>query len=438
MKQVASASFRSSATEMAASLAQGQTSSVEICERLLDRIADEDADIKAWIHLNRDATLRDAAAADERRSSGSFLSAFDGIPIGIKDNIDTADFPTEMGSPIHAGRQPHVDAAVVRQLKNLGLVVLGKTITTPFGMNDYAPTRNPIDPQHTLGASSVGSAAAVAASMVPMTLNTQNTSSTTRPASYAGVFAFKPTHGLLQLAGTLALSPPVTSHAFMARTLTDLLGLAGCLLPQLMSASSEKTWSFAVVKGPWWERADKTAAHGFETFAAENRIDGSVTLPDAFNGAFDAHHALIAGDMAVTLTEEDAAHRNALPDEAVAWIAQGREMSAVDYITALRLRDTLYGALDEAMGEADVLVTLSTPGPPPRIKDGLGDGAFSMPWTFCGCPTLSLPLLQTPCGLPIGVQLIGRRRADAVLFHAAAALLAKVGSGLAPDRVAAP
>ena len=404
------------AIDMAALLDQRQISSVALCEALLDRIEERDGTIGAWAHLNPDISLRDALAADKRAARGQRLSALDGVPIGIKDNIDTADFPTELGSPIHAGRRPKADAAMVQRLKRLGLVVLGKTVTTPFGMNAAVPTLNPAYPGHTLGASSVGSAAAVAAGMVPLTLNTQNTSSTTRPACYAGLCAFKPTHGVLPLDGTFALSPPVTHPAFMATSLADLECLAQLLLPPRRDNDTGQLPTLAVVKGPWWNRAEPEAASRFEAFAAEKEIGRTVDLPPLFERALDAHLALIAGDMAVTMADEYAQTRAMLPEEAIGWIERGRGMTAMDYVAALRLRDTLYAALDKAMADVDVLMTLATPGPAPRIADGLGDGTFSMPWTFCGAPTLTLPRLDGPHGLPLAVQLIARRHADFNLF----------------------
>ncbi len=424
MRADKTAHSRSRANELTAEPVENRTSSVTLCESLLDRIADRDAELRAWAHLNRDATLRDASAADARRARGQVLSPLDGMPIGIKDNIDTTDFPTEMGSPIHVGRRPTADAEIVRRLKALGLVVLGKTVTTPFGMNAPAPTRNPVEPEHTLGASSVGSAAAVAAGMVPLTVNTQNTSSTTRPASYAGVLAWKPTHGTLPLEGTLALSPPVTHIAFMAGALDDLERLARLLLPAETNLSRSDQPSMAVVKGPWWHRADAETVARFDAFAFDSGISREVAVPPAFEDALEAHSAVIAGDMAVTLAHEYAMHRDLLPEDAVSWIEQGRAMTATQYVTALRLRDTLSDRLALAMDETDVLITLATPGPAPPTSDGLGDGTFSMPWTFCGLPTLSLPLLRSRRGLPIGIQLVARRHCDQVVFAAACRLMA--------------
>ena len=374
--------------------------------------------IRAWAHLDRDFTLAQARRADARRAAGRRLSLLDGVPFGIKDNIDTEAFPTEMGSPIHQGRWPDADAWIVSALRGLGMVPLGKTVTTPFGMNAPAPTRNPLDPSLTLGASSVGSAAAVASGMVPITVNTQNTSSTTRPAAYAGVPAWKPTHDLIPLDGCLPLCPPTATVAFMARAVEDFVLLAEALELKRPEADVDAAdfARIAAVRGPWWGLAKPEAARAFDDFLGCVGIERDVPLAERFGQALPAHRDLIAADMAVTLAEEFAQHRSQLPEEAISFIEAGRSLPATRYVDAMRLRGHLAAELEAAMGDCDALVTLSTPGPPPTTTEGIGDGTFSMPWTFMGLPTLSLPLLADPQGRPSGIQVIGRRYQDRKLL----------------------
>ena len=437
-----------SATDMAAAIEAGEVKPTALLAACLAQIDRLEPEIRAWAHLDRAFAMEQARAADTRQASGERLSRLDGVPFGVKDNIDTRDFPTEMGSPIHKGRRPDKDAWIVAAMRDLGMVLMGKTVTTPFGMNAPAPTRNPVDPNRTLGASSVGSAAAVAAGMVPLTVNTQNTSSTTRPAAYAGVFAFKPTHDLIPLDGCLALCPPTATVAFMANELDDLSVLVETLgrkLPFPADAvfkvqedpAPDDPARCAIVRGPWWPLAETEALRAFEDFAAAIPIDRTIELPVRFADAISAHRDLIAGDMAETMRGEYSGHRARLPEEAVSFIEAGRTLSATRYVEAMRLRRQLAAELESQMTGVDVLVTLSTTGAPPLLKDGLGDGSFSMPWTFCGFPTLSLPMLKTANGAPVGVQLVGKRNRDRMLIELGDKLAAATAETGTADRPAA-
>lgn len=428
-----------SATDMAAAIEAGEVKPTALLAACLSQIDRLEPGIRAWAHLDRTFAMEQARAADARQASGKRLSRLDGVPFGVKDNIDTSDFPTEMGSPIHKGRRPDKDAWIVAAIRDLGMVLMGKTVTTPFGMNAPAQTRNPVDPNRTLGASSVGSAAAVAAGMVPLTVNTQNTSSTTRPAAYAGVFAFKPTHDLVPLDGCLALCPTTATVAFMANELGDFSALVETLGPELPFPASavfkvqkdpapDDLTRCAIVRGPWWPLAETESLRPFEDFAAAIPIDRTIELPARFTVAISAHRDLIAGDMAVTMRGEYSGHHARLPDEAVSFIEAGRILPATRYVEAMRLRRQLAAELEARMADIVVLVTLSTPGAPPFLKDGIGDGSFSMPWTFCGFPTLSLPLLNTANGAPVGVQLIGRRNQDVDLLKMGRSLQKAVAS----------
>ena len=414
-------------------LADGRLSPSEIAHACLDHVEERNAELHAWAHLDREFTLAQAREADARQAAGKRLSRLDGVPVGIKDNIDTEDFPTEMGSPIHQGRRPDADSWIVSALRGLGMVPLGKTVTTPFGMNAPAPTRNPLDPNLTLGASSVGSAAAVASGMVPITVNTQNTSSTTRPAAYAGVFAWKPTHDLLPLEGCLPLCPPTATVAFMARAVEDFMLLTEALELKRPEPGADAVdfARIAAVRGPWWGLAKPEAARAFDDFLGCVGIERDVPLGARFEQALAAHRDLIAADMAVTLADEFGEHRSQLPEEAISFIEAGRSLPATRYVEAMRLRGRLAAELEAAMGHCDALVTLSTPGPPPRTTEGIGDGTFSMPWTFMGLPTLSLPLLADSQGRPIGIQVIGRRYQDRKLLRIGMLL----AGGEAMDRV---
>src|SRR5437660_5661178 len=209
---------------------EGVVTSVELVQACLARVREIDGQVQAWTFLDPEHALAQARAADELRMSGQSLGALHGVPVGLKDIIDTADMPTENGSVLHAGRTPSHDASVVSLLRGAGAVILGKTVTTEFATRTPGKTRNPHNSGHTPGGSSSGSAAAVAAGMVPLALGSQTTGSTVRPASYCGVYGLKPTHGLIPRHGMFQLSRALDHVGLFARTIDDL----ALLLEQLV------------------------------------------------------------------------------------------------------------------------------------------------------------------------------------------------------------
>jgi Asp-tRNA(Asn)/Glu-tRNA(Gln) amidotransferase A subunit family amidase len=211
-----------SAVEGARLIREGVVTSEQLVRACLDRVVAVDKDVEAWAFLDADHALAQARAADERRMSGQLIGPLHGVPVGIKDIIDTADMPTECGSPLYAGRTPSRDAAVVTRLRAAGAVMMGKTVTTEFANRTPGKTRNPHHPGHTPGGSSSGSAAAVAAGMVPLALGSQTGGSTIRPAAYCGVYGLKPTHGLVPRTGMFQLSRSLDHVGLFARTLDDL------------------------------------------------------------------------------------------------------------------------------------------------------------------------------------------------------------------------
>src|SRR5918999_4466196 len=192
-----------SATDAARLIRDGVLSSAQLIEAYLARIREVDAQVQAWTILDEDYALAQARALDELRLSGQAIGPLHGVPVAVKDIFDTADMPTENGSVIHAGRTPSRDAAAVARLRAAGTVIMGKTVTTEFAYFSPGKTRNPHNPEHTLGGSSSGSAAAVASGMVPLALGSQTNGSTIRPAAFCGVLGFKPTHGLISRTGVL-------------------------------------------------------------------------------------------------------------------------------------------------------------------------------------------------------------------------------------------
>ena len=253
-------------------LSEGKITALELTEACLDRIAAEEPRVHAWAYLDPELTRAQARRCDEARQLGRPQGPLHGVPVGIKDIIDTRDMPTENGTPLHAGRRPTRDAAVVERLRAAGAVILGKTVTTELAVYHPGKTRNPHDPERTPGGSSSGSAAAVAAGMVPLAVGSQTNGSVIRPASYCGVFAFKPSHGLISRFGVLAQSRPLDHIGVFARTLEDLALIADALIgfdardrdtrleaaPRLLEAVRQDwplTPDLALVKSPVWDQA---------------------------------------------------------------------------------------------------------------------------------------------------------------------------------------
>ncbi len=402
---------------------------VQIC---LARIAAVEADVQAWAHLDADHALAQARAADRRRAGGLPLGALHGVPVGLKDIIDTCDFPTENGTVLHAGRRPDVDATLVQRLRAAGAIILGKTVTTELAT--YAPgkTRNPHHPEHTPGGSSSGSAAAVAAGMVPLAVGTQTNGSVIRPASYCGVYGFKPTYGLISRSGVLKQSRALDQIGVFARTIDDIALIAeqligadpadpdtlpgvGMSLPDVATRSLPR---IAFIKTPPWERMDADAQAAFEGLVS--RLAGHVTalaLPEAALQAWDWQRIVMETDIAANYAQEWERGRDRLSASLCAQIERGRATSPEEYQQALAQIPPVSAALAGIFSDYDAILTPSTTGTAPRGLASTGDPSFCTLWTYCGMPVLTLPLLSGANGLPIGVQLVGPRLGDAGLLR---------------------
>lgn len=425
------------ATQVRECLASGAASVTEYAQALLARIDEVEPEVQAWAHLNRSHVLAQAAAADEAHASGEPDGPLFGLPVGIKDIIDTADLPTEDGTVLHAGRMPSDDAVVVRRLRAAGGLVMGKTVTTELAT--YAPgkTRNPHDPAHTPGGSSSGSAAAVAAGMVPLAIGTQTNGSVIRPASFCGVYGFKPSAGLISRTGVLTQSPALDAVGVFGRSLVDVALLAEVLaghdpqdpltrlraappLSRLAASEPPMPPTLAWVATPFWSRVAPDAQAAFEELLAllSGRIapfELPATAADAVRWHLTVMEAEIAGSFAVEYERGYAALSVSLR----AQIERGRATTAVAYREALSRVPLLLAALDNVFEHYDAIVTPATLGTAPVGLSSTGDPVMCTLWTFLGMPALSLPLLKGENGLPIGVQLVGRRGDDARLLRTA-------------------
>jgi Asp-tRNA(Asn)/Glu-tRNA(Gln) amidotransferase A subunit family amidase len=440
-----------SLTEAAADIRDGRITARELVTACLERIDEVDAGVQAWTFLDRDHALRQADAADEHRRHGRPIGPLHGVPVGIKDVFDTGDMPTELGSPLWAGRTPRDDAAAVASLRAAGAVILGKTVTTEYAYYHPGKTRNPHDPDRTPGGSSSGSAAAVAAAMVPGAIGTQTNGSVIRPAAFCGVVGFKPTHGLIPRTGALLLSRTLDHVGVFARTVEDAALLAETMAgfdpedpdtkpiarpPLAATAASAPPLPprFAFVRSPVWKDAEPVTGEAFgELIAALGEQASEIELGASFDQAIDLHRTIMEVDMAHNLARDYDQGRDKLSTPLREIIERGRDRKAVDYTRAIAAIEPMNAAVADIFDEFDAILTPAAAGEAPRGLASTGNPAFCTIWTYLGTPAVTLPLLRSEAGLPIGVQLVGRRGNDARLLRTARWLVTTLERG-APRR----
>ena len=435
-----------SAAEAAQAVARGLISSVELVQACLAHIKDVEPAVQAWTFLDPDHALQQARAADQLRLSGASVGPLHGVPVGLKDIIDTADMPTENGSVLHAGRTPSRDAAVASMLRAAGAIIMGKTVTTEFATRTPGKTRNPHDPGHTPGGSSSGSAAAVAAGMVPLALGSQTGGSVIRPASYCGVYALKPTHGLIPRTGMFQLSRSLDHVGLFARTLEDLaLGLeqvAGydegdpdsrprARVPYRTIAAEEPPLPplFAFVKTPRWSQVAPDAQEAFGELV--EHLGDRVEEVELYEGqAIDWARTITDAEVAVNLSREWETGRDRLSPSLRTRIERGRQVLALDYLQARAQVPGLVAGYTELFEQRyDAILTPAAPGTAPKGLESTGDPMFNSVWTLCGMPAVTVPLMSGANGLPLGVQLVGPRDGDARLLRTARWLVERIAAG---------
>ena len=437
-----------SAADGARLIREGVVSSEQLVEACLARIREVDAEVQAWAFLDPDYALAQARAADGWRGEGRPIGPLHGVPVGVKDIFDTADMPTENGTVLHAGRTPARDASAVGMLRAAGAVIMGKTVTAELAGRTPGKTRNPHNPAHTPGGSSSGSAAAVAAGMVPLAIGSQTRGSVIRPASYCGVYGFKPTHGLVPRHGMLQLSRSLDHVGFFARTVEDLALLAEQLVgyderdpdsrprarvPYREIAAEEPPLPpmFAFVKTPRWGMVMDDAREAFAELAGAlgERVEELELLGPAAE-ALEAASIIADAELALNLRREWETGRSRLSPALVERLEHGRDVRALEYLGALTRVPEIIESFAELFAQRyDAILTPAASGTAPEGLDSTGDPAFCTLWTLCGMPAISVPLMQGANGLPLGVQLVGPRHGDARLLRTARWLVAHVAAG---------
>jgi Asp-tRNA(Asn)/Glu-tRNA(Gln) amidotransferase A subunit family amidase len=348
-----------------------------------------------------------------------------GIAVGIKDIIDTADFPTEMGSSIYKGWRPRADASVVAMLKQAGATIVGKTTTTAFASRDPTATLNPRNPDHTPGGSSSGSAAAVAAGMIPLALGTQTGGSVIRPASFCGVAAIKPSFALLPTVGVKCYSWTLDTVGLFAAGVKDLAHGLSALTnrPELLPRAAVERPRIGVVTQDFAGAPEAASAEALRIAGvAAERAGASaraLALPEILAEAWRIHPTLQEFEAHRALAWEYRTHHDALPQLLREKLDETVGLLPAAYDEAREIARGARRALAHIFDDVDVLLTFSAPGAAPKGLDWTGDPRFNRLWTLMGVPCVNIPAYVADGGLPVGVQVIARIGDDAGALAAA-------------------
>lgn len=405
---------RLTASEAAHLLQTRQLTAQALLGACLEQVRQREPEVLAWRNLEGERAMRLARELDQ----GPLRGPLHGLPLGVKDLFDTRDFPTGYGSPIYARHQPIHDAAAVALCRDAGAIVLGKTVTTEFATFTPGPTRNPHNPEHTPGGSSSGSAAAVAAHMVPLALGTQTAASVIRPAAYCGIVGFKPSFGLIPRAGIKSLSESLDSVGGFGRSVADVALLTSVMAnaAQWRQLPQDRKPRIGVCRTAHWDQASAAAQQALESAVERLATAGAyvvdVTLTDALAALTQVHEQVMCAEAFKALADERLNHPELLSERLGSMLERG---GAVTFEQTLQHRAQLASArhqLGRGFADYDLLLTPSACGEAEHGLERTGDPLFSRIWSLLGLPSLNLPAGFGPQGLPLGVQLIGPAMSD--------------------------
>jgi amidase len=410
---------RLTASAAAAQLSAGTLTAEALTRDCLER-ANARAEVKAWAWLDQEQALNSARAVDRNGRQGLLA----GLPIGVKDVIDTVDMPTEHGSPIYQANRPFADAACVALIRAAGGVILGKTVTTEFANRDPRGTVHPHNPAHTPGGSSSGSAAAVADFQVPVGLGTQTGGSTIRPSAFCGVIGYKPSFGEFSRVGIKMQCHNLDTLGVICRSLEDVALMRGVLIAQELHPVDRTSNAprIGFCRTPVWEHADRDTQALLERTAVKLAAAGATVRDVAVTPSdiLDHHRRIFEFEAARNYAYEYEVHGDklsaALRD---GLLSPGRALPLSAYVEAIETAEAFRRNLDDLFSNFDVLLAPSAVGEAPEGLGSTGDARFNALWTLAWTPCVTLPAGTGRKGLPLGIQLIGRRFRDEALLDAA-------------------
>ncbi len=425
------------AVEAVEAIASGRLSSVDLVKSCLARITETDEAIKAWAYLDLDAALAQAGECDRIRKAGLATGALHGVPVGLKDNIDTCDMPTQHGTAIFAGRKPDSDARLVEHLREAGAVLVGKTVTTELAFMHPSKTRNPHNTNHSPGGSSSGSAAAVGAMHVPLAVGTQTNGSVIRPASFCGTFGFKPTRGVVSREGVLQTSVSLDQVGCFGRSLADIALLTDVLAsydqrdacsfararPAMAEGANEGVPvdpDFAWFNLPFYDRLARDTREGLQTVLdllgpQVMKLSAADNLSNLVAVQARIHEYEIAQHQAEVIAN----HWDQISETLKPILTRAQKITKTEYEDSLEVKASAEAFFADFFTEYDAIIAPSAGGEAPKFTDGTGDPIFCTLWTLAGLPCVTLPLLVGEQNLPIGVQLIGPSEKDNHLLRTA-------------------
>jgi len=414
----ANALHRLSASDAARLIAEGTITSEALVTSCLEHIQSREPAVHAWAHLDPDLALAQARECDRTEPRG----LLHGVPVGVKDIIETSDMPTEYGSAIYPGHQPIGDAICIAHARAAGAVILGKTVSTEFAYLSPAKTCNPHNLDYTPGGSSSGSAAAIGDFMVPLALGTQTGGSTIRPAAYCGAFGFKPTYNRVALTGIKPLSVSFDTLGMMARSVDDIALLdaaltgATTLEPQTSQSRSPRV---GYCRTPFWDETEESTRRALAEALAALKANGvaveEVALPEEIREVSEGHGLVMSVEAAFAFDREYREHRDGLSEHMLQLVEAGRTVAPNNVQRFHRVQVLCALAVDRLFDHHDVILTPTCAGEAEK-GHAVGNNVFNRIWTAMHMPCLTVPSSTGPLGLPVGVQLVGRAGQDRELL----------------------
>jgi Asp-tRNA(Asn)/Glu-tRNA(Gln) amidotransferase A subunit family amidase len=422
--------FSLSLEELAEKIKSGQLSSVEVCEKYIDRIKKFEKDVKAWAHFDKKVLLEKATEADEHRKAGKPTGSLHGVPIAVKDIIGTVDMPTECGTVIRKGKSYSQNAEIIDLLHASGAIVMGKTATSELAYLGPPATTNPHDKNRTPGGSSSGSAASVASFMAPASIGSQTGGSVIRPASYCGVVGYKPSYGLISRNGVLRTSFSLDQIGMFGRKVEDVAMLAKVLIKKdkydasTIHYSTENILSetkkgpifepkFIFYKTDHWKIIDKKSRESFEYFIKSFKKNIEIfDTPSYFKDIHKYHQIIHETDLANNFSIYYKKFKKKLSKYMQDAISNGNKYTAKEYAEAVDFMKRSYESYEEVFEDYHGVLSPSSPGVAPKGLKSTGTAEFNKVWSYLGTPCISLPLLEGENNLPLGVQLIGNKYDD--------------------------